>query len=239
VLCTFWAPEVQAPPAAPHTLTEAVVEPLKEFLTRREGWLVLGFILVFKLPDALVESIKTPFLQQPEAMGFSKELIGGIAQGFGTAMSIAGALAGGIVVTKLRLWRSLWLFAALQGLSNLGFWLLWLAGPSVGMLTAVVAVENFCIGLVTAGFSAFLMGQCDRRFSATQYALLTSLMAGGAALFGACSGYAQAALGWSGFFLLSVLAAIPGMALLLWVRPREAEPETSTTEALAMAEAGA
>lgn len=201
--------------APPSSLAEAVVEPFREFFARRgaaTALFVLAFIVVFKLPDVVAKVVTMPFLL--DELAFSNAQVGTIQQGLGMAMTIIGALMGGAVVAQLGIIGSLWVFGVLQAVSNLGFLVLAALGRSVGVLTGVIAVENFCGGLVAAGFIAFLMSCCDRRFSATQYALLSSLMAISGTLLGAPMGHVVETTGYGGFFLLSVLAAAPGLALL-------------------------
>jgi len=171
---TLLAEEPATPASAPKTLTDAVVHPLLEFWRRSDGLLVILFILLFKLPEVAADGMKIPFLM---SLGASKEEIGVIGQGVGLTMTILGALIGGGIVAKLGLWRSLWLFGILGAVSNLAFYALAISPLTHWKLAGAICTENFCAGLVTAGFAAFLMSQCDRRFSATQYALLSSLMA--------------------------------------------------------------
>jgi PAT family beta-lactamase induction signal transducer AmpG len=182
---------------------------------------VLAFVLLFKLPDVMTGRLTLRFMLD---IGIPELEIGAVRQGLGVFMTIAGALVGGAIVARMRLWPSLWLFGILQAVSNLGFWILAQTGPHRWTMVSVVAVENFCTGLVVAGFTAFLMSQCNPRFSATQFALLTSLMALSRDIGGAPAGYLVHALGWSNFFALSVLAALPGMALLPWLREHSAPP---------------
>lgn len=224
IVTTLAAPE---PAAAPRTESfgESVVAPFRGFFTRRGGWLVLLFAMIFKLPDVVVGPLTIPFMQK---IGIAKEDIATVRQGLGILFTIAGTLVGGGVVARLGVWRSLWVFGAAQAVSNVGFWALARTGPELDVMTCVIAVENFCAGLTTAGFLAFLMSRCDRRFSATQFALLTSLMAFGATAIGSVSGALQEALGWEGFFAASVLAGVPGMLMLPLVRdghdPEDAGP---------------
>ncbi|MGH7213674.1 MAG: MFS transporter, partial [Tepidisphaeraceae bacterium] len=215
-IVTLFAPEPRGA-APPRTLAQAVIQPFAEFMKRRGWLLVLVFIVVFRLPDVMAGAMRMPFLQR--GVGFTKEQIGTIANSYGMFMTIVGALFGGGVVARLGLWRSLWVFAALQALSNFGFYMLTLSGPDRAALTVVISVENFCGGLVTAGFVAFLMSQCDRRFSATQYALLSSLMAVTGVIAGTPTGALVERAGWQTFFLVSIVMAIPGLALLPFVKP--------------------
>ncbi len=226
-IATWLAPEPIASAPAPATLRAAVVEPLREFLTRPGGWLAILFVIVFKLPDVMVDNMKTPFLLK---LGFSKEDLAKILQLMGMAATIVGAFAGGWLVAKMGLWKSLWVLGLLQAISNLGFWFLAIAEPTHARLVAVIAVENFCTGMVTAGFVAFLMSQCDHRFSATQYAILSGLMAVPRDIGGAFTGYLAEATGWSGFFAYSILAAAPGLALLAWMKPKNGDADTLSTD---------
>lgn len=216
---TFLAP-APARVAPPSSVADAVVHPLREFLSRRGAWAVLAFILVFKLPDVAAGAMTGPFLVK---LGFPKEEIAAVRQGLGMLVTIAGTLAGGVLVTRLGLRRSLWVLAALQAASNLGFWALSLAGPRLDALTAAVVVENFCAGLVAAGFVGFLTAQCHPRFAAFQYALLSALMAA-FRLAGAPAGYAAEALGWPAFFVATALLGLPGMVLLPWIGTRASPP---------------
>ena len=176
VASTLFAPEPVVRDPLPQTFGEAVVLPFREFFTRagaRNALLVLLFIVVYKLPDYLAASLATPFLLD---VGFSQTEIGAIQGGLGIAVTIVGALAGGALIARLDINRSLWLVALLQAVSNLGYYGLALAGKHHGFLVAAIVIENFCTGLVAAGFVAFLMSLCNARFSATQFALLSSLM---------------------------------------------------------------
>lgn len=218
ILATLWAPDPPASPPPPRGLRQAVWQPLADFLTRPGGLLVLLFIVLFKLPDVMVDNMKTPFLLK---LGVSLEDLAKIAQVLGMGATIVGTFAGGWLVARVGVWRALWVLGACQALSNLGFAVLNRTGPAYPALVVVIAVENFCAGMVTAGFVAFLMSQCNRRHSATQYAILSGLMAVPRDVGGAFTGALAQALGWQVFFILSVLVAAPGVALLAWMRPAE------------------
>ncbi len=214
VASTVFAPEPVLREPPPGTFREAVVLPFREFFARagtRRAFLVLLFIVVYKLPDYLAASLATPFLLD---VGFSQTDIGAIQGGLGIAVTIAGALAGGALVARLDINRSLWLVGGLQAVSNLAYYGLALAGKNQAFLVAAIVIENFCTGLVASGFVAFLMSLCDARFSATQFALLSSLMGVSRDVLVAPSGVFAEKLGWPGFFLLSLAAAIPGLLLL-------------------------
>jgi PAT family beta-lactamase induction signal transducer AmpG len=215
---TFIAPEPQTPGNAPQSLYEATVPPFLDFIARPDGWLVLAFVLLFRLPDTIANTMTVPFLL---SIDVSNTEIGVIRNGFGLGMTIIGALGGGLVVNRLGLIRSLWIAGLLQAASNAGFFILSNTGNDTSVLMAVMLVENFCGGVAVAAFFAFLMSQCSRMYSATQYALLSSLMAGAGLILGSQTGFWAIKWGWELFFAVSVLAAIPGMLLLFWVRPRE------------------
>lgn len=231
MIATLLAPRPRVSPPPPSSLREALWSPLTEFMGRRGGWLILVFVVVFKLPDVMVDNMKTPFLLK---IGVGMEELAKVVQLMGMIATIVGTFAGGWLVARLGVWRSLWVLGGLQALSNLGFGVINATGPVYGVLLGVIGIENFCAGMVTAGFVAFLMTQCDRRFTATQYAILSGLMAVPRDVGGAFMGALAEAVGWSTFFALSVVVALPGMALLWWVRPREAVGEPPADEALQM-----
>ncbi|MCB9496048.1 MAG: MFS transporter [Fibrobacteria bacterium] len=220
ILATLLAPEPETPPAAPHTLEEAVVRPFVEFF-RSRGMLLasasLAFVVLFKWGVYLVQTMSTPFLLE---LGFSQSQVGTVLGGAGLVATIAGTAAGGAVMTKLPVFRALWTFGILQGICGLLFWGLALHGDNLTWMTAAVVAENFFIGMGTAALVAWLMGECDPRFSATQFALLSSLMAVGRDLLTSPAGYVAKAVGWPTFFLLTLLACLPGLALLTLLQHR-------------------
>lgn len=199
---------------APASLQEAVVAPLMQFFLRPSGWLVIAFVIVFKLPDITASQFSTPFLMD---LGFSMTMIGAVNQVFGLAVSIIGALAGGLLVGRFGLRPSLWIFGILHGVANLGFWVLTFHPGSRPLMVTAIGVENFCAGLVTAGFTAFLMSQCDKRYSAFQFALLTGGMALSRVIAVTSAGFLADHVGWRMFFLINMVMALPGMALLPFI----------------------
>ncbi len=223
ILATLFAPEPKSvnPPAS---LTEAVVLPFGDFFQRRgvvQAFLVLGFIVLYKLGDALVNNMSTPFLLQ---IGFTQTDIGAIQGGIGLIATIVGAFAGGAFLSKIGLNRSLWLFGALQALSNLTYLVLANLGKNYQFLVLTINIENFCAGLGTAAFVAFLMNLCNPRFSATQYALLSSLMAVSRDILVAPAGILAKTTGWPMFFMISIIAALPGILLLPFFAPWNQQP---------------
>ncbi|MDX1977279.1 MAG: AmpG family muropeptide MFS transporter [Pseudanabaenaceae cyanobacterium bins.68] len=212
------APE---PPIAPTpgSLIDAVLLPLGEFFQRlglARGLLILVFILCYKLGDAFVNNMSTPFLLQT---GFRQGDVGAIQGGVGIFATIVGTLAGGAILSRIGINRSLWVFGGLQAVSNLAYWGLAQIGANFWGLILTINIENFCAGLGTAAFVAFLMNLCNQEFSATQYALLSSFMAVSGKILVAPAGVLAQNLGWSWFFALSIGAALPGLLLLPFFAP--------------------
>jgi len=218
MLATWLVVEPAPKSAAPKTLDEAVVKPFAEFFSRQGAVALLALVVLYKLGDAFAGNLTTTFLLR--GPGFSLTEIGAINKGFGLAATIAGALAGGALMAKMRMYRALLLFGALQAATNLGFLLLSVAGKSYALMVTVIGLENLCGGMGTAAYVALLMALCDRRFSATQYALLSALSAVGRVFVGPVAGYLVSALGWAEFFFFTFLIALPGLALLMAMRAR-------------------
>ncbi len=226
-IATIFAPEPKRV-VPPQTLVEAVVQPISRFVVDfRYGLLLIAaFVLLFRLPDQLASRMTMPLLIQH--LEFTTAQVGWIRQGIGFAVTIIGALAGGAIIARLGMLKSLLLFGILQALSNAGFMLLASVAPSLPLMTVVIVIENFCNGLVSAGFVAFLMSCCDNRYSATQYALLTSLMAAAGAIAGARSGYLvgdDARYAW--VFGVSIAVGLPGLLLIPFLpKRREVDPNS-------------
>lgn len=218
-IATLLAPEPEVVVQAPRSLAVAVVEPMVEFFKRRGAITILLLIVLYKLGDAFAGALSTTFLLR--GAGFSVSEVGTINKVFGLAATIVGALAGGSIMTRLGLYRSLMLFGLLQAVSNFGYWVLAVTPPHVYSMALVVAVENLCGGLGTAAFVALLMALCKQEFSATQFALLSALSAVGRTyLAGPLTPPLVETIGWPGFFVITVLIALPGLILL---RLRRAE----------------
>ncbi len=215
IVVSLVAPEPSLPPGRPQSLVEAVVLPFRDYFTREGAWLALAFILLYKLGDTLASAMTTPFYLD---LGYSKSEIGAVVKLFGFWATLAGATLGGIWILRIGLARSLWLFGIGQMVSTLGFVVLAGIGPSLPALAIVIAFENLTAGLGTAAFVGFMGALTDRRFTATQYALLSSLMGIPRVLVAAPTGWLAQSLGWSAFFLACALIALPGLALLRWMR---------------------
>jgi len=208
----------------PRTLREAVVEPFHEFLARngwRDALTVLLFIFLYKLGDSMATALATPFYLD---LGFKLTDIGLIAKNAGLWASVIGGLLGGLWMVKIGINRALWLFGIVQVVSILGFaWLAYVNRPDRVLLAVVIAVEALGVGLGTAAFTAYIARTTDPRYTATQYALFTSLAAVPRTVINASTGWIVEHTGWFDFYLLCTLLALPGMALLLRVAPWRSE----------------
>jgi PAT family beta-lactamase induction signal transducer AmpG len=203
----------------PKTLRQAVVEPFHEFITRnglQSAGLVLAFIFFYKLGDSMATALATPFYLD---MGFTKTEIGLVAKNAGLWPSVIGGLLGGVWMIKLGINRALWLFGIVQMAAILGFAWLTTVGHSLFWLAMVIGVEAFGVGLGTAAFVAFIARTTNPLYTATQFALFTSLAAVPRTFANAATGYLVEALGWPTFFLMCFALAVPGMLLLLKVAP--------------------
>ena len=222
---------VQEPHRAtpPKTLREAVVEPFHEFITRR-GWnsalLILAFLFFYKLGDSMCTALATPFYMD---MGFSKTQIGLIAKNAGLWPAVIGGLLGGLWMVRIGINRALWLFGVVQVVAIFGF--AWLASVGhhaeitpvqLAQLAIVIGLEALGVGLGTAAFVAFIARTTHPAYTATQFALFTSLAAMPRTFANAATGWLVEMMGWTGFFLLCAVLAVPGMLLLLKVAPWEA-----------------
>lgn len=224
IFTSFWAPEPMLRDRPPQSLNDAVYLPFQEFFQRLglgEGSLILVFILLYKLGDGLVGNMANPFLVD---INFSKTEIGTIQGGMGFLATTVGVLAGGAILTKIGINRALWVFGVLQLLSNLGYYTLAIVGKNNSLLVLALNIENLCAGFVTVVSVAFLMSLCNHRFTATQFALLSSLMAVSRDILSAPAGQLAKATGWPSFFLLTLVAAIPGLLLLPFVAPWKPQP---------------
>jgi PAT family beta-lactamase induction signal transducer AmpG len=216
LLTTLLAHEPKITHGTPETMWEAVVDPLTEYFSRQGALWILAFILFYKIGDTMASAMTTPFYLD---IGFSKTEIGAVVKLFGFWATIAGALIGGVIMLRLGIKRSLWVFGFLQAISTACFAILAGIGPSVPALSGVIAFENLSSGMGTAAYAAFMASITNKKFTATQYALLTSLMGIPRVLASAPTGYLAKNLGWEGFFIACTLIAIPGMLLLLKFAP--------------------
>lgn len=223
VLATLFSPEPVVREGAPSTLDSAVIQPFREFFTRAGGGtavVLLVFIILYSYSDRLVQITATPFLLM---QGYSQTDIGAVQGVLGLGATIVGVVAGGLLIGRVSINRALWVMAVLQMGSNVVYYWLAVTPADLGSLTAAILTENFCNGLVTAGFVAFLMALCTREYSVTQYALLSSFMGFARDVLSAPAGKLAESTGWPTFFLITIAAGLPAFALLAYVAPWRAE----------------
>lgn len=216
IISTLLAPEPTDTIPVPKTLEQAVAAPLRDFFGRNNAWLILLLIILYKLGDAFAMSLTTTFLIR--GVGFDAGEVGVVNKTLGLIATIIGALYGGVLMQRLTLFRALLIFGILQGVSNAGYWLLSVTDKHMFSMAAAVFFENLCGGMGTSAFVALLMTLCNKSFSATQFALLSALSAVGRVYVGPVAGWFVEAHGWSTFYLFSVVAAVPGLILLLVCR---------------------
>ena len=218
VIVTLVAPEPVGS-APPRTLAASFVGPFVEFFTRRDSalkaLLVLVFIVIYKLGDNLANHMSIPFYLQ---LGFTNTEIGAIAKVVGAGALLFGVFVGGAVTLKLGLYRAMFVIGVLQAASTGCFVLLAYAGYDIAWLTTVIAFENMTVGMGTAALLAFMAALTNKQFTATQFALLSTLATVPRSLLSAPSGFMAEALGWPQFFIVCALLAIPGLLLLPVVR---------------------
>lgn len=216
IITTLLTPEPVISEGTPKTLREAIAAPLAEYFGRKNAVLILAFILFYKIGDTMASAITTPFYLD---IGFSMTEIGTVVKIFGFWATIAGSLIGGVLMLRMGINRGLWVFGFLQAISTAGFALLAHIGYSVPALSGVIAFENLTGGMGTAAYAAFMGSITNKKFTATQYALLSSLMGVPRVLASAPTGFLAKHMGWESFFIFCVLIAIPGMLLLLKFAP--------------------
>jgi len=208
-------------------MREAIIEPFNEFV-QRKGWryalLVLSFIFLYKLGDSMATALATPFYIE---MGFTRTEIGVVAKNAGLWASILGGILGAYWMLKTGVNKALWIFGALQALATLGFVVLAESGPSLWVLTWVIGFEAITVGLGTAAFTSYIALETNPRFTATQFALFTSLSAVPRTFINALTGFIVEYTGWTHFFILCFILALPGLMLLPKIAPWNGQ-KTST-----------
>lgn len=211
VVVTLASSEPPQVKGTPRTFREAIVEPFVEYFQRDQALWLLLFILLYKIGDQMAATLTTPFFL---SIGFSKTEIGAVAKLFGFWSTIAGGLVGGVVLLRIGIIRSLWLFGILQAVSILSFTALALAGHSLAGLIVAIILEQATSGMGTSAYVAYMASLTNKRFTATQYALLSSCMGVPRVIIAAPAGWLAEWVGWPLFFLGCALAAIPGLLLL-------------------------
>ncbi len=214
---TLLTPEPPMTHGAPKSLKEMIIDPLADYFQRSRALWILLFILMYKIGDTMASAMTTPFYLE---VGFSKTQIGAVVKLFGTGAVIGGSLLGALIMLPLGIYRCLWIFGILQALSTAFFAVLARVGPNVAVLSGVIAFENLSSGMGTAAYLAFMASLTNKRFTATQYALLSSLMGIPRTILSAPTGFMAKHLGWEVFFIFCALIAIPGMLLLFIIGPK-------------------
>ena len=220
LITSLFAPGTEATDRPPANLKDAVILPFQEFFQRRGviyGILVLLFIVLYKISDAMMQNMSTAFLIDK---GFTQTQIGDIQGVMGIIATIVGALVGGALLSRISVFKALWIFGSLQAAGIILYFALAIMAKSDPLFVLAINVENFCGGMERAAFVAFLMAMCNQQFSATQFALLSSLMALSNILVGPSGNIAQA-LGWPNFFLLTMFVIVPSLFVLLWIARQE------------------
>lgn len=219
IALTFSIAEAIDKPRVPQTIGAAIVDPFKDFFSRRgvaHALVVLGFMFLYKLGDNMATALSTPFYID---LGFSLTDIGVIAKNAGLWPMIIGGILGGILMLRIGINRALWVFGLIQVVTILGFAALSEVGADRLVLALVISLEYLGVGLGTAAFTAFIARETNPVYAATQLALLTALTAVPRTLANATTGVIVEAIGWTPFFLVCTALALPGMLLLFWVAP--------------------
>ncbi len=212
ILFTLFAPAENKHIKIPSNLKEAVVGPLKDFFTRRGAWVMLLFILLYKVGDSMAANMTTPFILE---IGYTKTDIGSVAKVFGMLATIFGGIIGGTIMLKFNMKWSLITFGIFQALSTLGFAALPAFPVRFVALASVIAFENFASGMGTAAYAAYMASITNRQFTATQYALLTALMGIPRVILASPTGWMAKQMGWEMFFVFCTVVAVPGLLLLI------------------------
>lgn len=215
---TLFAPDAAQVVTTPKTFVTAIVEPFKNLLLRDRIYIILLFIIFYKIGDALALSLISNFLLH--ALAFSLTDVGLVFKTVGLFATILGAMVGGMLLIRIHLFQALLWFGLFQAFSNLMFMVLAWVGKSYLLMVLSIFIEQFCSGMSTAALVVFLMSLCDSRYTATQYALLSALTALGRVFLGPIAAMMVEHLGWANFFGWTVIACFPGLLLLMVLRSR-------------------
>ena len=211
VVTTLLCREPPLVKGTPRTFREAIINPFVDYFSRDRALLLLLFILLYKLGDQMASTLTTPFYL---SLGFSKTEIGAVAKLFGFWSAIAGGLVGGAILLRIGIIRSLWIFGFLQAAAILSFSVLALMGHSLVGLAVAIVLEQLTSGMGTSAYVAYMASLTNKRFTATQYALLSSCMGIPRVIIAAPAGWLAESLGWPLFFVGCAVVAVPGLLLL-------------------------
>ena len=215
IIAVYFAREPKAPVIIPQSFSALIKASFADFFRRPHALAFLAVIILYKLGDAFSGSLSTVFLLD---LGFSLTAVGAITKGVGLAASLGGVFLGGLLMTRLGLFRSLLLFGILQAVTNLAYMLLAIVGRDYYVAVAAFGIECLCAGMGFAAFVALLMSLCSEQFTATQYALFSSLAALGRIYVGPIAGYMVQYLGWPSFYATTAVIAIPGIVLICYLK---------------------
>jgi PAT family beta-lactamase induction signal transducer AmpG len=215
LVATFFAPEPKIDGVPPRTMAAAVIEPVREFLKRKGAWTILAFIFLYKFGDAVGLAMLNPYYVH---IGYSNEDIALIAKTFGLASSLVGLFLGSTLMYYIGIYRSLWIFGVMQAIAIAIFAMLEHTGPQVWALATTVIFEDVSTAMASAVFVAFIAAITNKQYTATQYAILSSIATLGRNFFSGFAGDMIKALGWDGYFYTCTALAIPGMLMLFYMR---------------------
>ncbi len=202
----------------PRTFSAAVLQPFQEFLSRRYAVLLLILVILYKFGDAFALSLSTTFYLR--GIGLTLAEVGAMTKSISIAATVIGTFIGGVVMLRIKLYRSLMLFGILQACANLLYMTLAIVGKNYLLVAIAITTEHLSSGMATVVFLAYLMSLCDRRYTATQFALLSAVAAVGRIFIGPLASYIVAHSGWAIFFAWSFVFSLPGLILLWWLRNR-------------------
>lgn len=217
-IITFCAPEIPQHIQPPRSFSAAVIDPFKDLFRRNAIFLILPFIILYKMGDALALQLMSTFLLR--GLGFTLTDVGIAYKTIGFAASILGAFAGGAFLGRLGLYRALLYFGIAQAFSNLLFMLLAVVGKQYGMMISSMFIENFCTGMSTTALLVFVTALCNQKYSATQFACLSALFSIGRIFLGPLAAFMVANLGWANFYGWTFVACFPALILLALMRKR-------------------
>ncbi len=212
LIITWWAPEPAVAVRPPRSLRDAVWLPFLEMLSRPRALEILAFVVMYKIADQLSQALTRPFLID---MGYNADHRGIALATIGLAATMVGSIVGGWITTLAGLGHALWIFGFLQIFSNIGYWAIaWVGAPNLPLMYSATSFELLTSGLGTGAFGVLLIRLTEKRFSATQYALFSSLFAVPRVVAGPLTGFTVSALGWPTFFLLTMALGVPGLVML-------------------------
>jgi PAT family beta-lactamase induction signal transducer AmpG len=217
-IVTYFAPDVKESGRLPQNIWQTVKDSFKDLFQRDSIAVLLLFVVFYKLGDAIAFSLTTNFLLH--GLGFTLTEVGLVYKTVSLLATLLGAFLGGALLVRINLYRALFLFGVAQAFSTLAFVMLAMIGKSFAMMTFAVFIENFCSGMGTTAFVAFLMSLCHQRYTATQYACLSALASIGRVCLGPVAGLMVHRYGWVSFYFWAFLLSFPGLILLNFLRTR-------------------